>query len=370
MLKNALIPLIIYLIFYYFTQPGYHLMKFFTLIMLATFSTSPTPCASSTLLTYSSPHSLSTQGNQQAQAAVLAAASIPTDPTNVLAGDAEQSIHFINLAYGALNPEGDFYKVNLEARMSEGFNCEVIDGRTGIFNFQKESAFAVLAWRDSKLFIAHRGAMFISDAYSSINMIPKKQGDGTTAHRGFAYISLSLNGQIQEFMKKHPEIEHVISSGHSLGGAIAVLTAMMLKRLNKNLKIHVPTFAAPRVYSFHSAKEAEKLIGPENFARIYFPRDPIPAIFSGTIFGTKHVDGGRKIALKARFWSWLAIHSLTEHKFIDDAIKAFNANPFKQEGLRSQMSRHARKLSKYIKSKAHYIWTALLFSYYIVCKSP
>lgn len=103
----------------------------------------------------------------------------------------------------------------------------------------------------------------------------------------------------------------IITMGHSLGGGIALLTADYIAR-SKNLiqkrshrtqnqiLIQSITFGMPRIFSRKTAREVEERLGKGNIIRFWSSLDPIPAIVSALLTGSRHV--GLNFRIQDSLW--------------------------------------------------------------------
>lgn len=130
------------------------------------------------------------------------------------------------------------------------------------------------------LFLIFRGtttennnADFISDARIGI----ERSKSGLPVHIGFNHTFSSMLPDIRAFIveAKASGIIHCI--GHSLGGAVASLTADWVSRNTAN-STRLYTFGAPRVGTEWFAKSTTSSIGNTNMHRVYHRTDPVPMV--------------------------------------------------------------------------------------------
>jgi hypothetical protein len=125
------------------------------------------------------------------------------------------------------------------------------------------------------LVVAFRGSFTFADYRTDINGVLRTHfmiGDKEiSVHRGFGkkYESYAecLSGTVECALTYG--IEEILVTGHSLGGALASLTALHLKSLNFGIPIKLITVGSPRVFATKSANVAEDIIGRENILRIW-----------------------------------------------------------------------------------------------------
>lgn len=97
-------------------------------------------------------------------------------------------------------------------------------------------------------------------------------------HSGFNNIFSSMIPEIQKFVSQYEKSSttfHCI--GHSLGGAVATLTANWLRTGNSR-KVKLYTFGAPKPGMYLFSHKFTGKIGKENIFRAYHPTDPVPMI--------------------------------------------------------------------------------------------
>lgn len=97
-------------------------------------------------------------------------------------------------------------------------------------------------------------------------------------HSGFNNIFTSMQPEIKKFLSEHGKPDatyHCI--GHSLGGAVATLTANWL-RADKTRSVKLYTFGAPKPGMFLFSSTFTRKMGKENIYRAYHPTDPVPMI--------------------------------------------------------------------------------------------
>jgi len=101
---------------------------------------------------------------------------------------------------------------------------------------------------------------------------------GLPVHIGFNQIFRSLRADVQEFLTQNMAARSTIHIlGHSLGGAIANLTADWAKR-QYGSKVRLYTYGAPRVGTRWFAKSLGTRLKEPNIFRVYRKTDPVPMI--------------------------------------------------------------------------------------------
>jgi len=97
----------------------------------------------------------------------------------------------------------------------------------------------------------------IADKWSGTSVVCEGQGE---VHLGFYTIFTALLGDIIRSIKAVPDDHTLYLSGHSLGGALASLTSMLISRDDPQMlsRVRTVTFAAPRVVSHSCASQYNK----------------------------------------------------------------------------------------------------------------
>jgi predicted lipase len=162
----------------------------------------------------------------------------------------------------------------------EGFdkNSNRVIGKSG---WGQSTGFAYIAngtgKRAGESLVAIRGTASFADALTDARVSFARSPSGYVVHRGFSLTFESIKPEIESYFKKvnnNPSCIHVV--GHSLGGALACLTAEYLSLLGNNVILY--TFGCPRVGdSFYSA-QLNHLIGVNNINRVYHEADPVSMI--------------------------------------------------------------------------------------------
>jgi predicted lipase len=75
----------------------------------------------------------------------------------------------------------------------------------------------------------------------------------------YALIESAVNNKISDLIKKYPGAS-VVTTGHSLGGALAMISALELRRTFANLKVEVHSYGAPRIGNVHLARHVNNKI--------------------------------------------------------------------------------------------------------------
>lgn len=165
--------------------------------------------------------------------------------------------------------------------------------------------------------------------------------DDYNVHQGFA------KGVIDGFGKFRDSFDNivdqalcqgdvkVITTGHSLGGAMSLIAADWIAREHiamynlgrafikdcPQIKVQNISFGAPRSFCKTTAKRVEERLGKANVVRFWNKHDVVPAIVSGGLLNAKHV--GTPFMLEDSFWR--ALPGLSHHSMTGYVAKAGKA---------------------------------------------
>ncbi|WP_137807302.1 lipase family protein [Pseudomonas sp. G(2018)] len=143
---------------------------------------------------------------------------------------------------------------------------------------------AFITHNDELILIAVRGtsenppdALRDADAYQ----VPF-EGTDSKVHRGFYGSALRAYDFVLNYLDRFYAGQKLLICGHSLGGAVALLLAEMLRRRTENYTLQLYTYGAPRAGDANFVKGAEPLV----HYRIVNHNDPVPSV-PGTWMNTK-----------------------------------------------------------------------------------
>jgi hypothetical protein len=137
---------------------------------------------------------------------------------------------------------------------------------------------------DGKAYIVYRGTQpdRIKDIASDVRFLPVKWGGGGHVHRGFAEAEEVLWAAVKSWLAEIGARPAVVT-GHSLGAAMATLTAARLPASR------LVTFGSPRVGDVDFAR----LFGGRDVRRYVDCRDAVTTV--PVLLGYRHLDGERYI---------------------------------------------------------------------------
>lgn len=161
---------------------------------------------------------------------------------------------------------------------------------------ESQLAHVIIRPIDSKLIIAFRGTANIQDWITDFEVWRSELGDGIEVHDGFWIAVQMVINQIKGYLTEIKPLGSIYVTGHSLGGAIAMLSAWLLQRSEFQVK-GVYTFGQPRVgnkkFVVSYSKTAE--LGKSTW-RFINKEDVVPRV-PGAIMGFRHV--GNEVFLPA-----------------------------------------------------------------------
>ena len=186
----------------------------------------------------------------------------------------------------------------------EGTGLEDIERNGGIELFfrgdsREETCFAgAVMQSEDKLIVAFPGTRFVgsaplgagfSDLIADVNCCTSDGGsDGgfveelgiNFVHPGFAKEVMDFWSNLTQCIQRHSNYNEIFFTGHSKGGAIALLAAFKFAHDHQGLRpnfIKVFTFSAPAVFSERSRDIIHKYIDGRNIVCLYKNGDAIPA---------------------------------------------------------------------------------------------
>ena len=148
-----------------------------------------------------------------------------------------------------------------------------------------------IASQNNIIYVVSRGSSSITDALHDIKMWRSKCEflKNTKIHTGFLdqYMSIRRSLQSQVNLLLNDNINTIVFTGHSLGGALSTIGALDYKIKQSNLIVKCITFASPRVGSPDFAKLFNESIDVSK--RFVFHRDPVT--FVPICLRFRHVKG-------------------------------------------------------------------------------
>lgn len=178
----------------------------------------------------------------------------------------------------------------------------------------KDVPAGIVAYKDGKIIVSYHGSEALED-FTKVNFWGLKTKASELGIEGYAHGGFldryrqsreALFSILQDTLDRHGKTANdVVVTGHSLGGALATLAAIDLKKnVVKSGNLELVTFSSPRVLDHQAAEKMEDLVGKKHMLRIWRNNDVVPMVSLGTqilggwFTGYKHV--GESIKLDAR----------------------------------------------------------------------
>ncbi len=154
------------------------------------------------------------------------------------------------------------------------------EAKSGGLLWKKLSGFGFVAIGEGSfsgdLLIATRGTQTQLDWLSNFNVAMQMGPCGLPVHAGFNEIWKGFAPEVRAMLKgRNPARIHCV--GHSLGGALASLSADLLSA-GKVAEVVLYTFGCPRTGDGLFARSLTQRLGKQHIFRVYHPADPVPMI--------------------------------------------------------------------------------------------
>ncbi|MEH6734234.1 MAG: lipase family protein [Shewanella sp.] len=189
-------------------------------------------------------------------------------------------------------------------------NSQIQGVSGGLINqlLNRSTGFALTAQGTSRKFKQHhiigvRGTVFTSfaDWLTNGNVATAVGPKSIEVHSGFEKAFSSMQPSFEKYITQHnPRCLHVV--GHSLGGAIAQLTALWASQKGIDTKLY--TFGAPRVVTERFVHQASTNI--EHY-RVTHGADPVPAV---PVWPFSHTVGEYQTAMNSGSFFSIGAHSM------------------------------------------------------------
>ena len=190
-------------------------------------------------------------------------------------------------SYDIIGPITKGVKLDLKAETRQHFDFDlskhVYKGTTGGFFWRQETGFALIGQGKSLLHaqdhvIAFRGTNTLADALTDVTCHSTNSDTGKAVHTGFQSCFASIRPGLfsyltQDEIRRKQGIVHCV--GHSLGGALAALTADWIKAEFKKT-VYLYTFGAPRVGKKDFANSTSARV--DKMFRCVHGADPVPKV--------------------------------------------------------------------------------------------
>lgn len=159
------------------------------------------------------------------------------------------------------------------SRQEHPAKIHFLDDR-GTLNATDTQAF--ITHTQDQILVAIRGTSeFLADALRDADVLQVEFNEGEgRVHRGFYEAALRAHSFVVGYMSKFYTNQQIVICGHSLGGAVALLLAEMLRRARDGIDIQLYTYGAPRAGDTTFMQGAASLV----HHRIVNDNDPVPSV--------------------------------------------------------------------------------------------
>ncbi|WP_281560745.1 lipase family protein [Thalassomonas sp. RHCl1] len=182
-------------------------------------------------------------------------------------------------------PKG--YELKLKSETQQHFSFDlskhIYKGTSGGFFWRQETGFALIGQGKSQQHaqdhvIAIRGTDSLADALTDVTCHSTNSDNGTSVHTGFQSSFASLRPGLYAYLnqweiRRQQGVIHCV--GHSLGGALAALTADWIKA-EFDKTVYLYTFGAPRVGKKDFANSTSTRV--DEMFRCVHGADPVPKV--------------------------------------------------------------------------------------------
>lgn len=156
-------------------------------------------------------------------------------------------------------------------------SCDKSVNATTGWLIKKDRLFSICAMDKTTgtLYIIFRGTKYLSDWFTDVQAGLAPSDGGHLVHKGFNDTFNSCKNELSNYLKQQSDVKNVVCIGHSLGGALANLTALWVSA--KGYSVNLFTFGAPRVgHSGHGfGDKLTVALGAEKIHRVARSTDPV-----------------------------------------------------------------------------------------------
>jgi hypothetical protein len=271
--------------------------------------------------------------------------------------DLKDAARAANETYDRLNLSHDIKSVTTE----DGREHRILRGKTAWGSIDNSG---FVEQKGNQVIIALRGTGILSDWLTNLNMMTTFSdflGVEGGVHTGFLGRYSAVRRSLLETLRglKLEKNTEFLVTGHSLGGAMATLAAVDLKKVlsedahfkgqlgEGEAKVSLRTFCSPRVFNAQAARNANELLGEANIIRAWTKRDLFSAVPFSAIWGYKHVgaDRGLSMTLKPAETWFDYLNPLRPHSMDQWQIAAESAENI-------ELSSRTKSLSTWLKAKS------------------
>ena len=190
-------------------------------------------------------------------------------------------------------------------------------GETGALAWKRLSNFGYIAWGEgaytNEVLVVTRGTKINNDWLTNLSIGLRPGPAGWPVHMGFLGTWNSFSADLAKFLAgRNPN--HIHCVGHSLGGALAALTADWVTT-NRMAEASLYTFGAPRCGDAVFAGTLTQRVGAANVHRVYHPADVVPMIPMLPFFHAPLVGAGLRLPTGSGALFSTAAHAMEDSYF-------------------------------------------------------
>ncbi|MEO7256100.1 MAG: lipase family protein [Casimicrobium sp.] len=193
------------------------------------------------------------------------------------------------------------FELGCEGMFNVGDNSRFQGTSGGLIVWKEVSGFGYIASGTGRyqgeVLVAHRGTDVAADWCTDANFGVRGGPTGSSVHAGFMETWSSFSHELDTFLRgRNPSIVHCV--GHSLGGALATLTAAYCRQRGIG-QPELYTFGSPRVGLTRFAFDLSDRLGSSHIHRVQHFADPVPMVplwpFTHVPYGSSgNVVGGSR----------------------------------------------------------------------------
>jgi|GEM_PF-2817258 len=213
-------------------------------------------------------------------------------------------------------------------------------------SFEKDAGHVFI--KGKEITVAYHGTRGFNDGITDANVLftaSELLPDGGRMHRGFYNSFTDSWPNLYGILKSHAEKQgseikgfRINLTGHSMGGAIAKITALCLNKTEGAENVHVATFGDPRVFDLTASKFYNDVLQEKTIRVTQHRQDPVPAVSPG-LFGYAHVGAQLRISAPEGY----SFHKIDGYH---EAVKVIDESDFKSNNNVSLFYYPVRALSR------------------------
>lgn len=148
-----------------------------------------------------------------------------------------------------------------------------------VFNLTQAPGYIGYSPSRNAIILSFRGSQNLQNWIENLNFekVPYVFCLRCEIHAGFyadyTAVEAAVNSKVQSLLSKYPTAK-LVATGHSLGGALATIAAMELKRIHSNLEVEIHHYGGPRIGNVHLAKHLNNKIN--DIYRVVHHKDIVP----------------------------------------------------------------------------------------------